>query len=51
MKGFGQSISKSQFELARAFERAGLCTISQAVKAFVKQDDAQIKLWVKGLRK
>jgi len=45
------NLTDKQFKLARAFERAGLCTISQAVKAFERQDDVQIELWKKQLAK
>lgn len=44
-KRFGSSLTDKQFALARAFERAGLTTISQAVKAFERGDDARIVAW------
>lgn len=43
------TLTDKQFKLARAFERAGLCSISQAVKAFERHDDAAIELWKKQL--
>ena len=42
---FASKISARQMELARSFERAGLTSISQAVKAFERGDDAQIEEW------
>lgn len=44
-----KALSNRQYELARAFERAGITTYSQAVKAFNRQDDAQIAEWKKQL--
>lgn len=38
-------LSQAQFNLARRFEQAGLCSISQAVRAFATHDDAQIATW------
>lgn len=42
---FGSSLTDAQFSLARAFEAAGLTTISQAVKAFERRDNARIEEW------
>jgi len=50
-KSFGSSLSEKQFALARAFERAGLTTISQSVKAFERHNDAQIAIWKAELKK
>jgi len=37
-------------KLARRFQEAKLTTISQAVKAFERRDDAQINEWKEQLR-
>lgn len=42
-------LTDKQFELARAFERAGLCSISQAVKAFERKENDKIEAWKKQL--
>lgn len=47
---FGAELSASQHRLARRFEEAGLATLSQAVKAFERHNDAQIEAWVEQLR-
>ena len=47
---FASKLSAAQMNLARAFERAKLCTISQAVKAFERHDDEKIENWKKLLR-
>ena len=39
------TISNSDFALARSFEAAGLTTISQAVKAFERNDVVKINEW------
>jgi hypothetical protein len=44
-------ITDAQFRLARTFERAGLCSISQAIKAFERRNDTQIVLWKAELAK
>lgn len=49
MSNFGSKLTDRQFALARAFERAGLTTISQAVKAFERHNDAQIEEWKRQL--
>ena len=43
------TITAAQLQLARAFERAGLCSISQAVRAFERRDDARIDEWKRQL--
>lgn len=48
-KKFGEGLSDAQLSLARAFERAGLTSISQAVKAFQRRDNEQIETWKKQL--
>lgn len=45
MKKFAASLSNAQYALARKFESSGLTTISQAVKAFERRDNAQIEKW------
>lgn len=49
-KKFGASLTNAQFKLARAFETAGLTTISQATKAFERHDDEQIEKWKRQLQ-
>ena len=46
---FAATLSNSQMQLARSFERAGLCSISQAVKAFERNETAKIEAWKKAL--
>lgn len=48
-KQFGSKLTDAQFALARAFEAAGLTTISQAVKAFERRDNARIEEWKRQL--
>ena len=48
-KKFGSKLTDAQFALARAFEAAGLTTISQAVKAFERRDNARIEEWKRQL--
>jgi hypothetical protein len=48
-KKFGSTLTDAQFSLARAFEAAGLTTISQAVKAFERRDNARIEEWKRQL--
>ena len=38
-------ITNAQFALARKFEAAGLTTISQAVKAFERNETSKVKEW------
>lgn len=49
MASFGKSLTNAQFAEAREFERAKLCSISQAVKAFEKRDLAAIAAWRQAL--
>lgn len=49
MNKFAVRLTNSQFELARKFERAGLCSISQAVKAFERGETEKINEWKKQL--
>lgn len=49
-KKFGASLSKAQFDFARKVERAGLASISQAVKAIERGNTEQIEEWKKQLR-
>ena len=44
-KKFAAGLTDAQFRLARAFSDAGLTSISQAVKAFERRDNAQIEAW------
>jgi len=46
---FASKLTTAQFNLARALERAGLCSISQAVKAFERHDNERIERWKKQL--
>ena len=48
---FAATLTPAQFALARRFEAAELCSISQAVKAFERGDDAQIAEWKAALPK
>lgn len=50
-KKFGEGVSNAQIALARQFERAGLTSYSQAVKAFQRKEDAQIATWKQQLQK
>lgn len=45
------NVTPNQAKLARKFEQAGLCSYSQALKAFDRRDDAQIEAWKKELAK
>lgn len=42
-------ITRAEMKLAREFENAGLCTISQAVKAFERAEYEKIAVWKKQL--
>lgn len=46
---FGSKLSDAQMSLARKFESAGLCSISQAVKAFERGETEKIAAWKKAL--
>lgn len=48
-KKFAAKLTNAQFKLARAFERANLTTISQAVKTFERDDQVQIERWKRQL--
>lgn len=45
MKYDPRKLTAAQFALARRFEAAGLTSISQAVKAFIRRDNDQIEQW------
>ena len=47
---FAATLSNAEYDEARRFERAGLCSISQAVKAFEREDEAKIAELRKQLR-
>lgn len=42
---FASKLSNQQFQLARQIEKAGLASISQAVKAFERGEFAIINTW------
>lgn len=48
-KKFAQKLTNREFETARAFEAAGLTTISQAVKAFEREEIEKIRTWTLAL--
>jgi hypothetical protein len=48
-KKFGEGVSNAQIALARQFEKAGLTSYSQAVKAFQRGDSERIEAWKKQL--
>lgn len=48
-KRFGEGLTDKQMKLARIFEEYGLCSISQAVKAFQRRDNVQIETWKRQL--
>jgi hypothetical protein len=45
MKKFAAKLNNAQYAEARAFEAAGLTTISQAVKAFERGETERINAW------
>lgn len=45
MAKFASTLSSAQFKLARRFADAGITSLSQAVKAFERHNDAQIAKW------
>jgi hypothetical protein len=47
MKKFAASLNNAQMKEARAFEAAGLTSISQAVKAFERGETSRINEWRK----
>lgn len=44
------TVTAAQMAEARRFEKAGLTTISQAVKAFERGETARINAWRKALK-
>ena len=44
-KNFAQRLTNSEWKEAREFEAMGLTTISQAVKAFERNDTNQLNTW------
>ncbi len=48
-KKFAVTLTKGQLEMARRFETAGLTTYSQAVKAYERNESAQINEWKRQL--
>ena len=48
-KKFASTLSNAEYALARKFEAAGLCSISQAVKAFERGETEKIAAWKKQL--
>lgn len=48
-KKFAATLSNAQYREARAFEAAGLTSISQAVKAFERGETSRINEWRKQL--
>jgi|WetSurMetagenome_2_1015567.scaffolds.fasta_scaffold1779965_2 hypothetical protein len=46
---FAKKLTDAQMRLARRIEKAGLTTISQAVKAFERQETEKINAWKKQL--
>lgn len=50
MKKFAASLSNAQYSECRKFEAAGLTTLSQAVKAFERENTQQIAAWREALK-
>jgi hypothetical protein len=48
-KKFGEGVSDAQQRLARRFEQAGLCSYSQAMKAFQRRENDRIEVWKRQL--
>lgn len=44
-----KNVSPAQAALARRFEQAGLCSYSQALKAFERREEARIAEWKRQL--
>ncbi len=42
-------VTTAQAQLARRFERAGLCSYSQALKAFERRENSRIEEWKRQL--
>ncbi len=49
-KKFAASLNNQQYAQARAFESAGLTSLSQAVKAFERGETDRINAWKKQLQ-
>jgi hypothetical protein len=49
MKKFAATLSNTEYAEARRFEAAGLCSISQAVKAFERGETRRINEWRQAL--
>ena len=45
MSSFAKSLTSAQMALARKFADGGLCSISQAVKAFERRENDRIDAW------
>jgi hypothetical protein len=50
MKKFAATLTSAQYAEAKRFEAAGLTTISQAVKAFERNNTAQLNEWRTALK-
>ncbi len=50
MKKFASSLSNAQMAQARAFEKVGLTSLSQAVKAFERGETDRVNEWKKQLQ-
>ena len=48
---FGEGLTSAQIKLAREFERANVCSYSQAIKAFQRRENEKITAWKKELEK
>jgi len=46
VKKFGAGVSDAQIRMARGFEKKGITTYSQAIKAFQRGDHEQIAEWM-----
>lgn len=49
-KKFAASLTNAQYAEARTFEAAGLCSVSQAVKAFERGETGRINEWRAALK-
>lgn len=49
MSRFAATLTAAQLALARRFERAGLCSISSAVRAFERKEEGKIEMWKRQL--
>lgn len=50
MKKFAASLSNAEYAECRKFEAAGLTTLSQAVKAFEREDTQKLNAWRAALK-